>query len=125
MEDKRIPDTAITASYTHAKHYPKNGRLNFGGGWCTYTTGGKYLQIDLGEVKTITRIATQGYSGVSYWTIQYHLEYSIDGLNWAYYYQPNIAKKVSIYIPFSSISRNMEIQQHRYYDFVNFSDFSF
>jgi hypothetical protein len=95
MEDKRIPDTAITASYTYNSNFPKNGRLNSGGAWCTYTSGSHYLQIDLGDIKTVTGVATQGIYGAAYWTTQYQLEYSIDGLNWAYYYKPDKNKKVS------------------------------
>lgn len=101
MEDKRIPDNAITASYYYSSYYPKNARLNQNiGGWCTRTTGGHYLQIDLGEVKTVTKVATQGYSGGSYWTTYYHLEYSVDGLKWAYYRTPNTGRKVSNYISY-------------------------
>jgi hypothetical protein len=95
MEDKRIPDNAITASYRYSSYNERYARLNDGKAWCTRKIGGQYLQIDLGEVKTITRVATQGWSG-GYWTKKYFLEYSIDGLHWAYYRKYGTAQKVSI-----------------------------
>ena len=94
MEDKRIPDNAITASHYYSSYYPRYGRLNYNG-WCT-TSGGQYLQIDLGEVKTITKVATQGLRQKSYRTKSYFLEYSIDGKHWAYYRKPDRSTKVSI-----------------------------
>ncbi|XP_031551872.1 lactadherin-like, partial [Actinia tenebrosa] len=92
MEDKRIPDTAIKASnYIHSS-YPRYGRLNLGYAWCTDSKG-KYLQIDLGEVKTITKVATQGYQGGTSYVTAYQIEHSIDGIHWVFYYTPNMKKK--------------------------------
>ena len=38
----------------------------------------QFLQIDLGKVINVTRIATQGRSGKGWWTKTYTLDYSAD-----------------------------------------------
>ncbi|KAK3723798.1 hypothetical protein QZH41_019475 [Actinostola sp. cb2023] len=96
MEDGTIKDDQISASsYADniSVHKPKNGRLNKKrdakgiGGWAAGSTGkGEHIQIDLGIVKVITKVATQGRqaSRVQYVT-KYSLSYSNDGENWSDY----------------------------------------
>ena len=96
MEDFRIPNNAISASYYYSSYYPRYARLNYGSGWCTHNNGGYRLQIDVGEVKTITKVATQGLYGNNQRTTSYWLEYSIDGIHWAYYRKPDTNPKVII-----------------------------
>ena len=60
MEDRTIPDSAITASSeANSNHGPSNARLNFinGGGktgsWSSRVNDlGQWLQIDLGKVNS-------------------------------------------------------------------------
>lgn len=65
------------------------GQLNnTGGHWCADTdhpdpNGKHWLQIDLGRVRQVTGVATQGASGEdNAWTKAYELQASDDGTNW-------------------------------------------
>ena len=66
MEDRRILDSAITASSSvNSSHGPSNARLNFLNkgsdisAWCPKSSGeNQWLQIDLGEVTAVTKVAT-------------------------------------------------------------------
>jgi hypothetical protein len=92
MESGKIPDNAITASSTYSSGYkPEYGRLNKVIGACAWTTAsGKksnsWFQVDLGEMATVTGIATQGSCKPSTgWTTSYSLSYSTDSQNWKAY----------------------------------------
>ena len=53
---------------------------NFQGGWASqYRDANQFLQIDLGKVTKVTRIATQGRSDAGWWSKTYTLDYSEDG----------------------------------------------
>jgi len=53
---------------------------SFKGGWISqYADANQYLQIDLGKVTKVTRIATQGRYDAGWWSKTYTLEYSEDG----------------------------------------------
>ncbi|KAL9955596.1 hypothetical protein ACROYT_G036938 [Oculina patagonica] len=87
MENGKIPDSAIVASSRHNQWWgPERGRFNekqegsFGGGWISqYKDANQYLQIDLGKVTKVTRLATQGRYDAGWWTKTYTLDYSVDG----------------------------------------------
>ncbi|CAH3038827.1 unnamed protein product [Porites evermanni] len=87
MENGKIPDTAIVASSRYNQYWgPERGRLNekkdgsFNGGWASqYGDAYQFLQIDLGNVTKVTRIATQGRYDAGWWTTTYTLSYSNDG----------------------------------------------
>ena len=94
-----IPDSRITASTFHdsSYYYPYYGRLheNRGrGGWCTRTTSDRtdYLQVDMGTVRSVCAVATQGASGPTEWTTSYKLHLSTDGVTWNTYKETNIEK---------------------------------
>ena len=88
MADGRIPDFAITASsWLDWRNEPQNGRL-----YSSYREGdeaygwsprqnvvGEWLQVDLGTVVMVTKIATQGSYSYMEWVIQYSIEYSENG----------------------------------------------
>lgn len=62
---------------------PWEGRLNGNQAWCARNTDSKqYLQIDLGRVATVSRVATQGHPVSSHWVTEYELSYSTDGIFW-------------------------------------------
>ena len=99
MEDSnRIPDARMTASsFPNRGYYPYYGRLNERrgqGGWCTRTTTDRtdYLQVDMGEVRFVCAVATQGLRRSPAWTTSYKLHLSADGLNWKTYKETNIEK---------------------------------
>ena len=53
---------------------------SFNGGWVSqYGGADQFLQIDLGNVTKVTRIATQGRYDAGWWTKTYTLSYSNDG----------------------------------------------
>lgn len=101
MSDGSIPDQMITAS-SEFDHdcLARLGRLNgpAGTAWCSTradSLGKAYLQVDLGIVKNITKIATQGRGHAQYpqWTKQFSLSYSNNGTVWTVYNGSRIACK--------------------------------
>jgi hypothetical protein len=101
MGSGKIADNAITASSTYSSGYkPANGRLNRVIGDCAWTTpSGKksnsWFQVDLGEMTTVTGIATQGCCILHEWTTSYTLSYSTDSQNWTAYEESAGKTKVS------------------------------
>jgi len=95
MEDKRIPDGAVTASSSFDNnHRPSLARLNIlsdgkhVGAWCPKEkTINQWLQIDLGEITAVTKVATQGRYSSPDRARTYTLSYSVDGMHWTGYKQ--------------------------------------
>ncbi|XP_078697599.1 lactadherin-like [Branchiostoma floridae x Branchiostoma belcheri] len=92
MESGAIPDDSITASswYTSGVGYePYRGRWNGVAGvgaWAARTnTIGEWLQVDLGEMKTVTGTIIQGRYDYDQWVTSYKLQHSVDGLRWITY----------------------------------------
>ena len=99
MADKNaISDARMTASTVFdTRFYPYYGRLheNRGyGGWCpkTVTDRTDYLQVDMGEVRFLCGVATQGLQESSAWTTSYKLQLSTNGTAWNIYRETNIEK---------------------------------
>ena len=88
----------MTASTFHnTNYYPYYGRLheNRGlGGWCTKTKSDRtdYLQVDMGTVRSVCAVATQGYRAGPERTTSYKLHLSTDGVTWYTYRETNIEK---------------------------------
>ncbi|XP_031554437.1 retinoschisin-like [Actinia tenebrosa] len=104
MEDRSIPDSAIMSSSTYgAGTSPSGGKYarlhNIATGldsccWApAYPTAGQYLQVDLGQVKIVKRVATQGRDGnqVKYVT-KYTIKWSIDGQTWEDHKENDVVK---------------------------------
>ena len=93
MEDGRIQDSAMSASSTSGSSYAaKFGRLNMvassssDGCWAAGSANSKqWLQIDLGTLTTITKVATQGRPNSAQWVTSYSISYSINNSYWAHY----------------------------------------
>ena len=100
MEDKRIPDRAFTASGSYDdRHRPSLARLNILsdgkhiGAWCPkYKSINQWLQIDLGEITAVTKVATQGRYNTDGRVKTYTLSYSVDGMHWTSYKQRGTEK---------------------------------
>ncbi|KAJ7322721.1 hypothetical protein JRQ81_019008, partial [Phrynocephalus forsythii] len=58
------------------------------GGWCPSVSDHyQWLQVDFGNRKQISCIATQGRYSSSDWVTQYRMLYSDTGRNWKPYHQ--------------------------------------
>ena len=80
MESKNIQDSQITSSTARENLPPENGRLNGESSWSAdQNDKNQWLQIDLGDILAITRIATQGRHDYDQWVESYLLSYSSDG----------------------------------------------
>ena len=106
MEDKLIPDSAITASSTRASssllYAPGNARLHYKGGGGRYggwipavSDHSQWLQINFGRETQVTGIATQGFYNVLYYVKSYTLQY-VDDRGYLQQYQPEAHTKVNI-----------------------------
>ena len=103
MEDKRIPDRSITAS-SEWDHYhgPHNARLNHQsappvtGSWSAGTNDlNQWIQADLGELKKVSGVLTQGRNGLPAWVTKFIVQYSDNSEIWSNIEDVN-GQKVSI-----------------------------
>lgn len=93
MQNRRIPNYAITASSSWDKnHGPYLGRLHFTargryqGAWSSrHNNRNQYFQVNFRRPTKITAVATQGRQNANQWVTQYRLSYSQDGLSWVFY----------------------------------------
>ena len=73
-----------SSSKIDSSHDAFHGRLYADASWCSKTTStSEYIQIDLGQMVTLTGIATQGDHTDDKWVKTYIMKYSIDGNRWA------------------------------------------
>lgn len=87
MQDGRVSKGMLTASSMYNHYYgPWNARLharNYGsirGGWVAkYRNRNQWIQIDLGVVTRVKRIATQGRYDANQWVKSYTVSYSSGG----------------------------------------------
>ena len=102
MQSGEIPDLALKSSSDYNQYFgAARSRLNkqtegsYYGGWASkHADVGQWLQIDLGKITKITRIATQGRYDANWWVTKYKLSYS-DGGRFKSYKNG----EVSFYIP--------------------------
>ena len=87
MKSGKIPDSAITVTTVYSQYYgPERARLDtvksgsFYGAWIPKTQDmGQWIQVDLGKIAKITRIATQGRQDAAQWVKSYSISYSVNG----------------------------------------------
>ena len=117
MEDKLIPDSAITASSTLASstllYAPGNARLHYkggggrNGGWMPAVSDhSQWLQINFGSKRHVTGIGTQGYHQGPFYVKSYTLQY-VDDQGYLQQYQPEWHTKVSIMCTVVSFYNNI------------------
>ncbi|XP_078668084.1 lactadherin-like isoform X1 [Branchiostoma floridae x Branchiostoma belcheri] len=100
MESAAIPDGSITASSFMTNGYePYHGRLNGADGlgcWMSFHNPiREWLQVDLGEMKTITGTVIQGNEMyVQRWVTTYKLQYSAGGVGWITYVDFDLSDKI-------------------------------
>ncbi|XP_020896004.1 EGF-like repeat and discoidin I-like domain-containing protein 3 [Exaiptasia diaphana] len=95
MEDGRIQDSQISASSYYKgvppdECLPSKGRLNqrYAQAWCAAVfAAGQYLQVDLGSVRKVFKIATQGRdTSYNQYVKKYKLQYTNDTVDdWHHY----------------------------------------
>jgi len=86
MQNGDIKDNQITASSSRPADLPHYGRLNNNKFWCAGKKNkNEYLQVDLGQVKTVNKILVQGRGNWYDWVTGFHLYYSDDGQRWTGY----------------------------------------
>ena len=93
-----ITDARFTAtSFYSSFYYPYYGRLHEtrgNGGWCPLSPTDRtdYLQVDMGVVRSVCAVATQGELARDEWTTSYRLQLSADNVTWNTYKETNIEK---------------------------------
>ena len=99
VADRNImPDARLTASTFHSRlQYPYYARLNENRGrraWCPKTSSDRtdYLQVDMGAVRFVCAVATQGERTGSNWATSYKVYLSTDGVTWNAYKEDNAEK---------------------------------
>lgn len=89
MEDGRITNDQISASSTYPQsgHEPWRARLHFAqNAWVSGPAAvGVYLQVDLGKVMLVSKVALQGRPYDHHWVSRFYLAYSRDGVNFLDY----------------------------------------
>ena len=63
------------------------------GAWCTKTNNDRtdYLQVDMGAVRSVCAVETQGTT-LGHWITSFKLELSLDGTTFNYYVEDNAVK---------------------------------
>ncbi|XP_048583976.1 uncharacterized protein LOC5501433 isoform X1 [Nematostella vectensis] len=81
IENGRIPDDQMLASFhTDNKHNATHGRLYAESAWCNNASASSNLDIDLGQTRTVTGVATQGLGSEPSWLpAKYELWFSFTG----------------------------------------------
>ncbi|CAH1251741.1 MFGE8 [Branchiostoma lanceolatum] len=86
MESGEIPDASITASTSLAGNEASEGRLKGSGYWAPDSADTeKWLQADLGEMKVVTGVITQGGGTDDKWVKSFKLQHSTDETSWTTY----------------------------------------
>ena len=112
MTNGRIPDFALTASSKwDPQRGPRYGRLytlhtyDHEGSWSSRRNViGEWLQVDLGTVVMVTKIATQGRNSktwVSQWVKQYTIEFSENGTKFHRYGNNKVTATITILFAWS------------------------
>jgi len=96
LENGGIPNSQMSASASGGSgNEPEKGRLNGGGAWCGVTNL-DFLQIDLGKVYKIHKLAVQGHPGRAEWVTKFAFHYSLDNMYWYLYESDENVKEVPI-----------------------------
>ena len=87
MANGKLPNSAITATSINNQYSgSERARLetlksgSYVGAWIPKSNDvGQWIQVDLGKITKITRIATQGRQDAAQWVKSYSLTYSVEG----------------------------------------------
>ena len=98
MQNKQIPDSAITASTEYYSAF--YGRLHFlawrAGGWVArWNDKNQFLQVHFSDWRKVTRVAIQGRQDYDQWVKSFSLSYGYDSVFFEDYKEDGV-KRVSI-----------------------------
>ena len=112
MENNLLPNSAITASsvWPHPGHESWLARLNnvpiigmSSGSWSAASNeAGQWLQIDLGEERLVTKLATQGRPSWDQWVTSYTILFSSHNVKWEEYKENDFVKVCDALVLFFS-----------------------
>ena len=79
----QLPDSALSALTIHdSNHGTHRSRLNTRGAYGAWSSraneANNWIQVDLGSVRTVQQIATQGRDDTGQWVTSYQLAYSLE-----------------------------------------------
>ena len=103
-----IPDGRLSSSSDFNSSTPaKNARLGLPGlPWCASEgASSPYLQVDLGSLRAVCAIATQGNSHADQWVGAYQLQTSPNGATWTYYSERGQSRVSFTALPGSGFSK--------------------
>ena len=93
MENGNIADSQITSSTFWKRLASAKGRLNGATAWAAgQNDQNQWIQVDLGEQKIVTKIATQGRNNYDQWVTSYGVSYSLNGQTFNQYQVHSIDK---------------------------------
>ena len=98
VDRNTIPDARMTAStFNNDWYYPYYGRLHESvkhGAWCPKTKSDRtdYLQVDMGTVRSVCAVATQGGKNSAERSTSYKLYLSTDEIKWNVFKENNAEK---------------------------------
>ena len=98
VDRNTIPDARMTAStFNNGWYYPYYGRLNENrgyGAWCPKTPSDRtdYLQVDMGAVRSVCAVVTQGGKNSAERSTSYKLYLSTDEKKWNVFKENNAEK---------------------------------
>ncbi|CAB4021654.1 Hypothetical predicted protein [Paramuricea clavata] len=100
MQSGEILDSAVTASSFYDGFFkPANARLNIFRGKCAWTPTNNgqqnaWIQVDLGDIKLITGVSTQGRcnAALPQWVKSYTVSHSSYGQQWKLYEESGSVK---------------------------------
>ena len=102
LENGDVLSTQITASSKVGDS--ANGRLYGSSSWCSSTSASsEYLQVDLGRVKTVTGMATQGSPLSDQWVTEYSISFSYRKEQWIPFTAYSSKLKVNHFISLSTV----------------------
>ena len=108
MENGEIPAGAITASsYYNSGLAPNLARLNSPSAWSVASKPGPHwLQVDLGRIMAVKKLATQGRRIDSHnqWVKSYKISFSADGIGWVMYKENSAVKVSQLFLNFSHVA---------------------
>ncbi|XP_066014963.1 zinc metalloproteinase-disintegrin-like atrase-A [Pocillopora verrucosa] len=111
MQNGEIKDRQITASSVRGQELAYYARLRGKKYWCAKAKSKtEYLQVDLGKVKTVSKILMQGRGNWYDWVTGFFLYYSSDGQRWKTYSASGDEKQSDSFCYLGKCSETLDTQ---------------